>query len=271
MPTLDSLFTEFVREKTYLQNVTPKTREWYQTAWKAFSRYRAGVPSSADSIPLIGRADLQGFIVHLRGRGVKPISCNSWLRVLNTFCRWLHQNGHLPDPVRLAPQRVEKRLLPVPDDSAIRTLLRFRPNDFAHWRVHAVACTILDTGCRIEELLTTRMSDFDLDNLLLSVVGKGRKQRKVPFSTEPRKLLFRFGKVKERAEITSELMFPARDGGKWEHRNARRSYYCLLKNLGLRRAGFTSYATRLQPNTCEAAVMWCDSRSSSGTRRWEQR
>ena len=54
------------------------------------------------------------------------------------------------------------------------------------------ASTVLDTGCRIEELLTARISDFDFDNLLLTVVGKGRKQRKVPFSTELRKVLFQF-------------------------------------------------------------------------------
>ncbi len=60
----------------------------------------------------------------------------------------------------------------------------------------------------------------------------------MPFSIEGRKLLFRFGQVKEKAALNSELMFPARDGGKWEHRNARRSYYCLLKNLGLSQSGF---------------------------------
>jgi site-specific recombinase XerD len=35
--------------------------------------------------------------------------------------------------------------------------------------------------------------DFDLDNLLLVVVGKGRKERRVPMSLELRKVLFRFG------------------------------------------------------------------------------
>ena len=80
--------------------------------------------------------------------------------------------------------------------------------------------------------------DFDFDNLLLLVTGKGRKQRKVPFSIELRKLLFRFTQMKEKAGVRSELMFPARDGGKWEHRNARRSYYCLLKTLGLPQSGF---------------------------------
>ncbi len=33
-------------------------------------------------------------------------------------------------------------------------------------------------------------------------------------------------------------MFPARDRGKWEHRNARRSFGCLLKGVGLPPSGF---------------------------------
>ena len=71
---------------------------------------------------------------------------------------------------------------------------------------------MVDTGCRIDELLTVRTSDFDFDNLLLLVTGKGRKQRKVPFSIELRKILFRFGQIKERAGVRSELMFPREMG-----------------------------------------------------------
>jgi integrase/recombinase XerD len=100
------------------------------------------------------------------------------------------------------------------------------------------SCRFAERTRRIEELLTARTSDFDFDNLLLTVVGKGRKQRKVPFSIELRRLLFRLAQVKDRASVRSDLMFPARDGGKWEHRNARRSYYCMLKNLGLPQSGF---------------------------------
>jgi integrase/recombinase XerD len=34
-------------------------------------------------------------------------------------------------------------------------------------------------------------------------------------------------------------MFPAREGGgEWNQRNALRSYYCLLKRLGLPKSGF---------------------------------
>ena len=238
MPTLHEYFDQFLRERVYLHNITPKTKAFYETAWAAFCRaQQAQLPRPADA-PLIAKTDLQEFVIHLRDRGVKPVSCNCWMRGTNAFCKWLHGQGAIPAPLRLPPQRVEKHLVPVHDERAIRLLLRFRPTKFDHFRVHTIACTALDTGCRIDELLSAREIDFDFDNLLLLVTGKGRKQRKVPFSIELRKMLFRFTQVKEKAAMRSELMFPARDGGKWEHRNARRSYYCLLKTLGLPQSGF---------------------------------
>jgi site-specific recombinase XerD len=88
-------------------------------------------------------------------------------------------------------------------------------------------------------VLTARIRDFDFDNLLLAVVGKGDKQRIVPISFELRKQLIRFGQVKERHQVPGgEWMFPARDGGSWHQRNALRSYYLLLGRLGLPRSGF---------------------------------
>lgn len=239
MHTLDQYFEQFLRERTFLQNVTPKTREWYQTAWQAFARaQQTAGPRPSDAA--LTRADLERFVIHLRERGVKPVSCNTWLRAMNAFCRWLHEHGVTPDLVHLPLQKLEKRLLKTFDEDALRKLLTFRPKTFPHWRVYSVACTILDTGCRIEELLTARVEDFDFHNLLLTVVGKGRKERRVPFSIELRKLLYRFSQQKEQRGITSHLMFPSRDGGRWHPRNARRSYYCLLQTLGLPRTGLES-------------------------------
>ncbi len=238
MIRLDQLFEQFLRERTYVQNVTASTREWYECAWKAFKAAQSVAPPRPTSAPLISKADLQGFVVHLRERGVKPVTCNTWIMALNAFCRWLHDQGELPSPVKLKPQRLEKRIIRTHDETILRTMLKFKPKDFARWQVHALVSTILDTGCRIEEVLTARVADFDFDNLLLTVYGKGRKERRVPFGIELRKVLFRFGQFKDREGVRSELMFPAREGGRWEQRNALRSYYCLLKRLGLPRSGF---------------------------------
>jgi integrase/recombinase XerD len=136
------------------------------------------------------------------------------------------------------PLRVEKRLVMTLDDAAMRAVLSQRPRDYPQWRVQTLFATILDTGCRIDELLSARASAFDLDNLLLTVVGKGDKQRIVPFSFELRKRLVRFGQVRSRRSIHSDWMFPARSGGRWHQRNALRSYYLLLGRVGQTKSGF---------------------------------
>jgi len=98
----DQFFQQFLRERTYIHNVTSKTLSWYDTAWKPFNRSRSTSPSQPASAPLISRTDLQSFVVYLRERGVKPVSCNTWLRALNAFCRWLHEQGEIPSVVKLA-------------------------------------------------------------------------------------------------------------------------------------------------------------------------
>jgi integrase len=130
-----------------------------------FLRWWAALPADARSGAVISRADLQEFVVHLRQRGVKPVSCNCYLRAVNAFCRWLHQEGYNPQSVRLPPLKLEKRLLVLHDERTLRLILSYRPHTFVPWRVYAVACTILDSGCRIDELLTARVEDFDFDNL----------------------------------------------------------------------------------------------------------
>ena len=65
-----SLFSDFLAQRRYLRNVTPATIEWYETAFKALQRTHGANP------PLT-RSALQAFVMDLRQRGVKPISCNT--------------------------------------------------------------------------------------------------------------------------------------------------------------------------------------------------
>jgi integrase/recombinase XerD len=240
MSSLDSLFEQFLRERTYLKNVSPKTRTWYETAWKAFTKTQSAGFTAAeiDGTAPLTRAHLTTFVVSLRDRGIRPVTVNTWLGAINAYSRWLHEEGHLREQVRLQPLRLEKRFVTTLDETALRALLRYKPKGYAQWRVHAAASTILDTGCRIEEILTARVRDFDFENLLLTVVGKGDKQRIVPFGFALRKQLFRFGQLKSKLRVVDEWMFPARDGGRWHHRNALRSYYLLLGRLHLPKSGF---------------------------------
>jgi site-specific recombinase XerC len=105
MATLDSLFRQFLRERSYLKHVSPKTRVWYETAWATFLRTQ---PAGLATTPINGTAPitrqrLNAFVVALRDRGVRPVTCNAWLRALNAYCRWLHDEGILAEPTKLPP------------------------------------------------------------------------------------------------------------------------------------------------------------------------
>ena len=162
------LFSDFLAQRRYLRNVTPSTIEWYETAFKALQRTHGAEP------PLT-RTALHAFVVDLRQRGIKPISCNTYIKALNAFCKWLHDEGHAPDRLQLQTLKLETRILQTLTDARIQTLLSPKPKTFDQWRLQALIALLLDTGVRIDEALTLRCLDVDYDNLLLTVFGKGRR------------------------------------------------------------------------------------------------
>jgi site-specific recombinase XerD len=200
-----SLFGQFLAERRYLRNVTTSTIEWYETAFKAFRR-------TADS-SLIDKAALQHFVIALRQRGVKPVSCNTHIKAMNAYCRWLHEGGHHQDRLELRTLRVEKLVIQTLGDEQIRRLLTVKPKQFDQSRLHALIALLLDSGIRIDEALTLRLSGVDFDNLLVTVFGKGRKERRIPFSLELRKLLFRYLQIRGKLAGPQRppVSVPARD------------------------------------------------------------
>jgi integrase/recombinase XerD len=80
MSALSALFEQFLRERRFLKNVTPKTVTWYQNAFEALTRT---VPASAPGD--LTKPLLQDFVVRLRERGLSPVSCNTYVKAINAF------------------------------------------------------------------------------------------------------------------------------------------------------------------------------------------
>jgi site-specific recombinase XerD len=112
-----ALFQQFLRERRYLNNVTPSTIEWYETAFKALQR------TSGEDSPRLTKPSLQGFVVALRERNVKPVSVNTYIKAVNAFCRWLHTEGHHAERLELSLLKLEKRIIPTLTDAQMTALL----------------------------------------------------------------------------------------------------------------------------------------------------
>lgn len=117
MSALSTLFKQFLRERRYLKNVTPKTVIWYENAFDALTR------SVAVSAPNdLTKPVLQEFVVRLRERGLSPVSCNTYIKAINAVLAWLHAEGHLSTKLSLPPQRTEKRVVQTFSDDQLRRL-----------------------------------------------------------------------------------------------------------------------------------------------------
>ena len=64
----------------------------------------------------------------------------------------------------------------------VQRIIGFEPWGKYQERSHTLACLLLDTGLRIDEALSLRRSEVDLENLLLWLVGRsvGPRDRRGP-------------------------------------------------------------------------------------------
>jgi hypothetical protein len=96
----------FVKERRYLNNVSPKTLEWYKYSFRAFA------PQLKDCPPQELRAALKNAVMALSARKLQASSINDYIRALNAFLQWAKAEGHLAELIRLERLREEQRLIP---------------------------------------------------------------------------------------------------------------------------------------------------------------
>jgi integrase/recombinase XerD len=210
----------FVKEKTYLANSSPKTIAFYRGSFKAYLRF---VPACLPS-----KETILNFVAGMKEADMKPVTSNVYIRGLNSFFTWLFENHYIPENLKIKQLKAEFKVMTYLSDVQVRALLNYKPKGKAQTRVWTMAMVCLDTGIRIDECLTLQKSRVDLDNLLLTVRGKGNKERTIPFSIELRKVLFKYLKAH-----SHDLLFCTRDGYKLLYDNTRRDFKTLLDNLGI--------------------------------------
>lgn len=216
-------FEQFIRERRYLKNVSPRTIEWYENSFR-------WLPCETPS-----QEQLNAMVVRMRERGLKATACNCAIRAINAYLHWLDAGTDVKcSPAcrhpKIAHLKEPKLVLPTFTDPQIKRLITWKPKGKYQRRLHVLILFLLDTGCRITEALGVRIRDVNLDDLLVTLDGKGAKQRIVPISLELRKVIVRY--MKEASRTIDRLLFANGSEMTLDRNNIRRDVKELCRELG---------------------------------------
>jgi len=203
----------------------------YDQIFLKWDKFAGGMPN---------KDKLTQFIVGQRQAGMSPVTVNIAIRGFNAFLNWAHTNGHLP-ALKMERLKFEKKVMRVFDDKQLQKLLAFKPKDRYERRVMAIVETLADTGLRIQECLSIELAKVNFDNLLITVTGKGQKQRVVPMSLELRKTLFQFIQKHRHTKFTSPYLFCTASGRMLSYRNTYRDVEWIFEKVGLSKSDIDGF------------------------------
>lgn len=215
---LQKAFDQFIREKRFLTNVSPKTIKYYGFVFNIWKNYINEFPD---------KLNVKEFVIKVQESGVSPFTANSYIRGINSFLTWAYENELTDTHLKIKKIKEPDKILKLFSEKQLKAMLSYKGKTFAQKRLSAMMFLAIDTGCRIDELLTLRTDCVDFDNLLIKVVGKGNKERILPISIECRKVLFKF--------LTHDdtYAFPSDEGGKLDYSTALKQFKKVCKQLGI--------------------------------------
>jgi site-specific recombinase XerD len=134
----------------------------------------------------------------LEGKSTAAISgatLHLYVRTLKTFAGWLAREEHVAaDPLAMVrlPKVDQKQLQPLTEEEERTLIGAYDDNNPADCRIKAILLLMLDTGLRRGEVMHLKAEDLELDNGFLLVMGKGRKERSLPFGYTTEKVLRKY-------------------------------------------------------------------------------
>ena len=198
-PKVAAEIEAWLRHLNAERHLSPKTTEAYRRDVEQFLHFLAehcgGVPSLKD-LAALAPADVRAFLAARRADDIGSRSLMRSLAGIRAFGRFLERSGKgsLAALVAVRGPKLGKTLpRPLPIDAAKRMAdPALAAGDgrgaWIHARDAAVLGLLYGCGLRVSEALGVKRSEFDGRDVL-TVTGKGRKQRMVPLIAPVAKLI----------------------------------------------------------------------------------
>ena len=178
----DSL-AAFFRHLSLEKDASPHTLRSYRTDLLEFAQYAGG----GDPDAWLGGVDtrtIRGYLARLHARGLDATTIARKLAAVRSWFRFLVRRGVLERNVARevrGPRPPNKLVSFLPIDEAMSLMDARALDGAARARDTAVLELLYATGLRVSELAGLDLDDLDRSQQTVRVLGKGRKERIVPY------------------------------------------------------------------------------------------
>jgi len=152
---------------------------------------------------------VQRFALELGERGLDPASRARILSTARTFYGWMYETGRLAkNPATALRNPKQPKRLPrfLTEGESADLLGRIEPTDFVSSRTCCMLELLYACGLRVSELTGLDRQDIDMRDKVCSVLGKGDKQRTVPFHAKAAEALATY--LRHRADFMASKGLP---------------------------------------------------------------
>ena len=177
---------EFAEHLALQRGLSPHTVRAYVGDLTHLLHYAA--EHGCGALDAVDLAVLRSWLASMVAEGLTRATLARRAAAVRAFFAWAHRTGRVrQDPaLRLASPRIPTALPTVLDvEPAARMLeaarVRADDGDPLHLRDWAALELLYATGARVGELVAADVDDVDLEQRTLRVMGKGGKERVVPF------------------------------------------------------------------------------------------
>ena len=200
-------FLDYLR---YEQNRSPLTVANYEADLRAFELFFKNLDSQL-SWQSVDTDVVRDWMESMMDKGNSATSVHRRLSALRSFYRFALSHQLVErDPAHQVEGPKEKKSLPqfVREDEMDRLLDDMEwGDDYQSVLERTIIMTFYETGIRLSELIGLTDASVDLANCQLKVMGKGSKQRLVPFGQELNRCLLQYAHVRDEAVGDDERSF----------------------------------------------------------------
>ena len=195
-------FVEFLKLNRNVSAHTVRAYESDLTQFFAHAAAEAGLGPADLDAPRLDRRAVRAFLASLHKQGLSRASAARKLAAVRTFLRYLRREGLIegdPGALVATPKRDVRMPAHLSEDEMARLIAAPANDTPLGRRDHAILELFYASGLRLSELVGLDLEDLNFGARMVRVLGKGGKQRLVPFNSSAASALREY--LKDRARL----------------------------------------------------------------------